>query len=64
MRHYLLIVEKILLRAIGRDDYRHAVEYLRRMKNMGHGAQVKVLVSKYKVLYPKRRAMIEELNKV
>lgn len=49
---------------MGRKYYQHACRYLRRMKKIGGGEQVKNLVKNFKEKYNKRKALMDELNKV
>ena len=61
---YERTVYKALEQATGRDSYQSACEYMRRMKKLGKTARVDTMVSDFKRLYPKRRALLEELAKV
>jgi len=49
---------------IGRNHYQTACRYLRRMKKLGGKEQVNDLIELFRKLYPKRRALMDELNRV
>ena len=49
---------------IGRNHYKEACRYLRRMKKLGAGKQVNVLIENFKKEYPQRRALMDELSRV
>lgn len=49
---------------MGRKYYQDACRYLRRMKKIGGGEQVKTLVKNFREKYSKRKALMDELNKV
>lgn len=49
---------------IGRNHYQTACIYLRRMKKLGANEQVNDLIELFRKQYPKRRALMDELNKV
>lgn len=46
----------------GRSKYRKAVSYIQKIKNMGATEVSKSIVSRLKQLYPRRRALLEELS--
>jgi uncharacterized Zn finger protein len=47
-----------------RDGYKKAAEYLRRMKKLGQTTRADKLISELRRTYPKRRALLEELDQV
>lgn len=47
---------------LGRSAYAEVTRYLRRLKKLGEGALVNKLVDDFKAKYPRRRAMMDELN--
>lgn len=47
---------------IGRNHYQTACRYLRRMKKLGGNKQVNALIELFRNQYPKRKALMEELN--
>lgn len=49
---------------IGRDHYQKACRYLRRMKKLGGETEVNILIEYFRKTYPKRMALMDELNKV
>ncbi len=49
---------------IGRNHYQTACKYLRRMKKLGGNIQVNKLIEFFRKEYPKRKALIDELNQV
>lgn len=49
---------------VGRKYYKTACRYLRRMKKLGGNDQVEDLVKFFQKQYPRRKALIEELNNV
>jgi len=49
---------------MGRNHYKEACRYLRRMKKMGAKAKASATIDELKNLYPQRRALLEELAKV
>lgn len=49
---------------IGRKHYQTACRYLRRMKKLGGNDKVNELIERFRKQYPKRRALIDELNRV
>jgi hypothetical protein len=62
------LYEKIVLRemehASSRDRYRELGSLLRRMIDLGAVERVTEIVEQLKANYPRRRAMIEELDKL
>lgn len=50
--------------ASGRDAYREVCHYLRRMVELGQDERVAEIVETLKAHYPRRRAMIEELDNI
>ncbi|MEO7175439.1 MAG: SWIM zinc finger family protein [Saprospiraceae bacterium] len=49
---------------IGRNHYQSACRYLRRMKKLGGNAEVNELIELFREQYPKRKALIDELNRI
>ena len=49
---------------IGRNHYQTACKYLRRMKKLGGNDRVNELIELFRKQYPKRRALMDELNRV
>lgn len=49
---------------IGRNHYQTACKYLRRMKKLGGNIQVNKLIEFFRKEYPKRKALMDELNQV
>lgn len=58
------IVYTMLERTSDRGTYEHAAEYLHRMSAMGYGRRVEEIIDDLTSTHRRRRAMIEELNKV
>lgn len=57
-------ITKYVEKFIGRNHYQTACRYLRRMKKLGGKEQVNDLIELFRKLYPKRRALMDELNRV
>jgi uncharacterized Zn finger protein len=51
-------------RNMGRNHYQTACRYLRRMKKLGGNEKVNELIAHLKITYPKRKALLDELNRV
>lgn len=49
---------------VGRKHYQTVCRYLRRMKKLGGGAQVNLLIENFRKEYPQRRALMDELSRV
>ena len=49
---------------VGRNHYRTACRYLRRMKKFGGSKQANDLIEFFRKQYPKRKALMDELNRV
>ncbi|HJN05499.1 MAG TPA: hypothetical protein QF480_02680 [Bacteroidales bacterium] len=49
---------------VGRNHYQTACRYLRRMKKLGGNEQVNDLTELFRKKYPKRKALMDELNQV
>ena len=49
---------------VGRNYYQTACRYLRRMKKLGGNDRVEELIKLFRKQYPKRRALMDELNRV
>ncbi len=58
------IVYTMLKHTSDRGTYEHAAEYLHRMVAMGYGERVEEIIDDLTSTHRRRRAMIEELNKV
>jgi hypothetical protein len=61
---YERVALKAMAQASGRDQYRSACVYLERIIELGDDERARAIIDQLKALYPKRRAMIEELNKL
>jgi hypothetical protein len=55
---------KYVAKYVGRNHYQTACKYLRRMKELGAGEQVNVLIETFRKEYPQRKALMDELNQV
>jgi hypothetical protein len=51
-------------RNMGRNHYQTACRYLRRMKKLGGNEKVNELIEYFIMTYPKRKALLDELNRV
>ena len=49
---------------VGRNHYRTACKYLRRMKKLKGNEQVNELIKLFRKKYPQRKALMDELNRV
>lgn len=49
---------------VGRNHYQTACKYLRRLKKLGGNQQVNELIELFRKLYPQRKALMDELNRV
>ncbi len=49
---------------MGRNHYQTTCRYLRRMRKLGAGEKVNMLIEQFRKQYPQRRALLEELNTV
>ena len=61
---YSIRLTKYVDKFIGRDHYQKACRYLRRMKKLGGETEVNSLIEYFRKMYPMRRALLDELNKV
>jgi hypothetical protein len=61
---YQLAIFKYMENNISRDHYRNACRYLRRMIKMGARVKASYVIQELRKLYPKRKALMEELLKV
>ena len=50
--------------ATGRDVYQAAARYLHRMVTLGKGERVREVIDRLIAQFPRRRAMVEELNRI
>ncbi len=55
---------KYVERNMGRNHYQTACRYLRRMKKLGGNEKVNELIEHFRKTYPKRKALLDELNRV
>ncbi len=55
---------KYVDRYMGRNHYQTACRYLRRMKKLGGKEEVNKLIKHFREAYPKRKALLDELNRV
>lgn len=55
---------KYMERNMGRNHYQTVCRYLRRMKKLGGNEKVNELVEYFRKTYPKRKALLDELNRV
>ena len=55
---------KYVDRNMGRNHYQTACRYLRRMKKLGGNEKVNELIEHFRKTYPKRKALLDELNRV
>ena len=61
---YQMAILKDMEVNVGRNHYQNACRYLRRMIKMGERDKANVVIDELRRLYPKRRALMEELQKV
>ncbi|MEI6061695.1 MAG: hypothetical protein WCR72_13375, partial [Bacteroidota bacterium] len=61
---YQLAIFKYMENNISRDHYQNACRYLRRMIKMGARVKANYVIQELRKLYPKRKALMEELLKV
>ena len=61
---YEEIVETILVRAAGRNHYRQAVAYLRRIEKLDKTARAEAIVNRLKKQYANRPALLDELSRL
>lgn len=61
---YANAVIKYMKNSIGRDHYQNACKYLRRIIKLGARDKANEIISFFRAEYPKRKALMEELNKV
>jgi hypothetical protein len=61
---YQMAILKYMENNISRDHYRNACRYLRRMMKMGARMKANEVIQELRKLYPKRKALMEELLKV
>jgi len=57
-------LQKYVERNMGRNHYQTACRYLRRMKKLGGNKKVNELIEYFRKTYPKRKALLDELNRV
>jgi len=51
-------------RFVGRNHYKTACRYMRRMKKLGGSETVKILIEDFRKKYPQRKALMDELSRV
>ena len=56
--------KELLARSMGRADYQDVCQILRRMKKLGASHRVRQLIKEFSEQYKKRRALLEELERV
>ncbi|MBR5982481.1 MAG: hypothetical protein IK025_02000 [Bacteroidales bacterium] len=61
---YAKQIMKFMENNMGRDNYKEACRYIRRMIKLGARAEADKIVATLRNLYPNRRALMEELNRV
>ena len=61
---YRTLILTYLERNMGREHYQTACRYIRRMIKLGARFMATDLIRELKILYPARRALLEELGKV
>lgn len=57
-------ISKYVEKYVGRNHYQTACRYLRRMKKLGGLEHVNGLIENFKVIYPQRKALMDELSRV
>jgi len=61
---YQIAVLHYMENNMGRDHYQNACRFLRKMIKMGAREKVDAVIEQLRTLYPKRKALMEELKKV
>ena len=61
---YQTAILNYMVNNMGRDHYQNACRYLRKMIKIGAREKANFVIEQLKVLYPKRKALMEELQKV
>lgn len=61
---YIHIIKINITTASSRTEYARVCKYLKKVKKMGANNEVEILVQNFKDQYPKKKALIDELNKV
>jgi uncharacterized Zn finger protein len=61
---YQMAILKDMKVNVGRNHYQNACRYLRRMIKMGERDKANFVIDELRRLYPKRKALMEELAKV
>ncbi|MFA5300512.1 MAG: SWIM zinc finger family protein, partial [Lutibacter sp.] len=61
---YAEAVIKYMANSMGRNHYQEACRYLRRIINLGGKQKSNELIAYFRAEYPKRKALMEELNRV
>ena len=56
--------KELLARSMGRADYQDVCQMLRRMKKLGASDRVRQLIKEFSEQYKKRRALLEELERL
>ncbi|MBW6492422.1 MAG: hypothetical protein K0B15_14660 [Lentimicrobium sp.] len=61
---YQIAILEYMENKVGRDHYQNACRYLRKMIKMGARDKADAVIVQLRTLYPKRKALMEELQKV
>lgn len=61
---YIEYINIVIDEASSRNNYKSICQYLKKIKKMGAEERVKEMVLYFKAKYPKKRALIDELDKV
>ncbi len=61
---YEKVVESLLARASGRNQYQQAVAYLRRIKKLNQSARAEAIAARIKQQYANRPALLDELSRL
>lgn len=61
---YVEYVNAVIEEASSRSNYKSACSYLKKIKKMGAEERVKEMVDHFKAKFPKKRALIDELDQV
>ena len=61
---YQTAILNYMVNNMGRDHYKNTCRYLRKMIKIGAREKANFVIEQLKVLYPKRKALMEELQKV
>ncbi|NML70264.1 hypothetical protein HHL23_10690 [Chryseobacterium sp. RP-3-3] len=61
---YIQYINSVIDEASSRSNYKSICIYLKKIKKMGAEDKVKEMVQRFKVTFPKKKALIDELDKV